>query len=124
MNSRLFMAFGLAILLSPSSITQTFRGGIAGNVTDASGAAIAGAEVQAVNIATQLRRETITTSTGTHPVSFRISENSYQDFLALMESVPGSEAGAMYREIFARGLKSLQAFYATHADHDEEGARP
>jgi Carboxypeptidase regulatory-like domain len=64
MNTRLFLAFGLAVLLSSSAFTQTFRGGITGNVMDASGAAIAGAEVQAVNTATQLRRETTTTSTG------------------------------------------------------------
>ncbi len=59
-----------------------------------------------------MKNDTSITSTGTHPVSFRISESSYQEFLALMESVPGSEAGAMYREIFARGLHSLKAFYA------------
>jgi len=64
MNSRLFVAFGLAILLSPSTFSQTFRGGISGNVTDSSGAAIAGAEVQALNTATQLRRDTISTSSG------------------------------------------------------------
>jgi Carboxypeptidase regulatory-like domain len=64
MNSRLFLAFGLAALLSSSAFTQTFRGGINGNVTDATGAAIAGAEVQAINTATQLRRDTVTTGTG------------------------------------------------------------
>src|SRR5260370_21993497 len=64
MNSRLFLAYGLAVLRSSSAFTQTFRGGISGNVTDATGAAIAGAEVQAVNTATQLRRDTNTTGTG------------------------------------------------------------
>jgi Carboxypeptidase regulatory-like domain len=64
MNARLFVVFMLAALLSSSAFTQTFRGGITGNVTDATGAAIAGAEVQAVNTATQLRRETTTTGTG------------------------------------------------------------
>lgn len=31
---------------------------------------------------------------------------------SLLESVPGSNVGNMYREIFARGLKSLREFYA------------
>ena len=70
MNSRFFFAISLVALLSPSAFTQTFRGGIAGNITDASGAAMAGADVQAVNTATQLRRETTTTSTG--EFTFRI----------------------------------------------------
>src|ERR1700732_212401 len=64
MISRFFLAFGLAALLSSSAFTQTVRGGIAGSVTYATGAAIAGAEVQAVNTATQLRRDTATTGTG------------------------------------------------------------
>src|SRR5258708_26401016 len=64
MNNRFFLVFGLAVLLSSSAFTQTFRGGISGNVTDATGAAIAGAEVQAINTATQLRRDTVTTGTG------------------------------------------------------------
>src|SRR5258708_11106830 len=64
MKTRLFLAFGLAILLSSLAFTQTFRGSITGSVTDASGAAIAGAEVQAGKPATQLRRETTTPGTG------------------------------------------------------------
>src|SRR5260370_16287029 len=64
MKTRLFVVLGLAVLLSSLAFTQTFRGSITGSVTDASGAAIAGAEVQAVNTATQLRRDTTTTGTG------------------------------------------------------------
>src|SRR5258708_12906067 len=64
MKARFFVVFGLAVLFSSIAFTQTFRGSITGNVTDASGAAIAGAAVQAVNTATQLRRETTTTGTG------------------------------------------------------------
>lgn len=48
----------------------------------------------------------------THAASFRISAEQYQDFQELLESVPGSNVGNMYREIFARGLKSLREFYA------------
>jgi hypothetical protein len=53
------------------------------------------------------------TKTGvTHAASFRISDAQHQEFLALLASVPGSDVGNMYREIFARGLQSLKAFYA------------
>lgn len=53
------------------------------------------------------------TKTGvTHAASFRISDAHHQEFLALLASVPGSDVGNMYREIFARGLQSLKAFYA------------
>ena len=48
---------------------------------------------------------------GTHAASFRISEGQYQEFVTLLGTVPGSDTGSMYREIFARGLKALQAFY-------------
>jgi hypothetical protein len=52
------------------------------------------------------------TKPGTHALCFRISEATYEEFVGLMATVPGSEAGAMYREIFARGLRSLKEFYA------------
>lgn len=48
---------------------------------------------------------------GTHAASFRISESMYQEFQALLSAIPGAEVGNLYREIFARGLKSLQVFY-------------
>ena len=51
-------------MLSSFLLGQTFRGGISGTVTDATGAAVSGAVVQTVNVATQLRRETTTTNTG------------------------------------------------------------
>ena len=53
-----------------------------------------------------------TKGTGTHAASFRISNEQYQGFLDLLASVPGSDVGNMYREIFDRGLRSLQAFYS------------
>ncbi len=55
---------GLTVLFNLSLYPQTFRGGISGTVTDASGAAVGDANVQAMNTATQLRRETATTNTG------------------------------------------------------------
>lgn len=51
-------------LLSVAAFSQTFRGGITGTVTDASGAAISGATVQAINVGTGLRRDATTSSTG------------------------------------------------------------
>jgi Carboxypeptidase regulatory-like domain len=55
----------LLTLLAPASlIAQTFRGGIAGTVNDASGAAVAGAAIRLVSPDTNLTREGITSSTG------------------------------------------------------------
>jgi len=58
----------LALLLlslgSASVIAQTFRGGITGTVTDASGAAVVGAAVKLVSPETGLTREGITSSSG------------------------------------------------------------
>lgn len=59
-----------------------------------------------------MNKTTTITKLGSHALCFRISESTFQDFVALMATVPGSEAGAMYREIFARGLRSLMDFYA------------
>ena len=54
----------LFCLLGVTGFSQTFRGGITGTVSDASGASIAGVTVQAVSSGTGLRRETTTTSAG------------------------------------------------------------
>ncbi len=54
----------LAFLASVSLIAQTFRGGVAGTVTDASGASIAGASVKLVSPDTGLTRESLTSSAG------------------------------------------------------------
>ena len=54
----------LASLASVALIAQTFRGGIAGTVADATGAAVAGAAVKLVSPDTGLTREGITSSTG------------------------------------------------------------
>ena len=50
--------------LAVAAYSQTFRGGINGSVSDATGAAIAGAAVKATNTATGLVRESVTTGTG------------------------------------------------------------
>jgi hypothetical protein len=62
----LFAACGLTV----ASFAQSTRGEIAGTVTDASGAAVAGAKVVAVGIDTGIKNETESTSSG----GFRFSE--------------------------------------------------
>ena len=54
----------LATLAPVALIAQTFRGGIAGTVTDATGAAVAAAAIKLVSPDTGLTREGITSSTG------------------------------------------------------------
>jgi Carboxypeptidase regulatory-like domain len=54
----------LLTLVASLLIAQTFRGGIAGTVNDASGAAVAGAGVRLVSPDTGLTRDGITSSTG------------------------------------------------------------
>lgn len=65
MNRRILPVLLLVTLLSSVSlIAQTFRGGIAGTVNDATGAAVAGAAVRLVSPDTNLTREGVTSSTG------------------------------------------------------------
>src|ERR1700730_11040432 len=68
MRLRAFRAkLSLVLLFCCFSITgfsQTFRGGITGTVTDQSGAAVGGANVQAVNVSTGLRRDAVSGDSG------------------------------------------------------------
>jgi len=52
------------ILFAEPAVSQTFRGGISGLVIDPSGAALVNASVKAVNTATGLRRDTVSSSAG------------------------------------------------------------
>jgi hypothetical protein len=54
----------LQLTMGGGAVAQTFRGGITGIVTDASGAVIGGATVRAENSSTSLSRETTTTANG------------------------------------------------------------
>src|ERR1700722_13471579 len=54
----------LAFLASVTLIAQTFRGGVAGTVADASGASLIGASVKLVSPETGLTRESLTSSAG------------------------------------------------------------
>ncbi len=58
------VTIALAFLVSAQLFSQTFRGGVAGTVTDASGAVIAGAAVKLVNPDTGLTRDTPSSSAG------------------------------------------------------------
>lgn len=49
-------------------------------------------------------------------VSFRVPQDEYDEFTDLLAKVPGSDTGAMYREVFRRGLQHVQAFYEKHLD--------
>lgn len=65
MNFRVSVVMGLLMVsVSIPGFSQTFRGGIAGAVTDPSGAAMAGVTVTATNTSTGLRRETESTAAG------------------------------------------------------------
>ena len=58
------VAVFLALLASASLMAQTFRGGVAGTVTDASGAAVVGANVKLVSPDTGLTRDGVSSSSG------------------------------------------------------------
>jgi hypothetical protein len=63
-SHRILLLLVLMILPGSTSLAQTFRGVISGNVTDTTGAAIPGAKVQLVNESTGLSRNQETTSSG------------------------------------------------------------
>ena len=63
-------ALALALVMSTSAAAQTFRGSIVGTVTDASGAAVAGAKVTVKNLDTGITRQTESADDG----SFAIPE--------------------------------------------------
>ena len=54
----------LPLLISASSLAQTFRGSINGTVTDPSGAVIPGAKVTATDVATAVVRDTVSSGAG------------------------------------------------------------
>src|SRR5207249_9062739 len=68
--SRAWRVFVLGIFLPLVSMQgQTERGAITGTVSDASGAAVPGAEVRVTNIATNIHTSTTSTGTGTYRVT-------------------------------------------------------
>ena len=63
-KSHLWLSLFLLLISSPLPFAQTFRGGIAGAVTDASGAVVPGANITLLNPETGLTRDTVTTGGG------------------------------------------------------------
>lgn len=62
---RLILAASVVVvLLALTAMSQTYRGGVSGSVTDQSGAAVPGASVQLINEGTSLTRTQETTSSG------------------------------------------------------------
>jgi hypothetical protein len=72
------------LAFAPSSFAQTFRGSIAGIVTDASGAVVAGAQVELIDNATGSKHDTTSSSSG---------EFSFPDLPLGSYTVTSSEAG-------------------------------
>jgi hypothetical protein len=65
LRSRLVIAASvIAVILTMTASSQTFRGGISGSVVDANGATLAGATLQLLNVGTGLARNQETTSAG------------------------------------------------------------
>jgi hypothetical protein len=65
LRSRLIIAASvIAVILTTTASSQTFRGGISGSVVDATGATIAGATLQLLNEGTGLARNQESTSAG------------------------------------------------------------
>ena len=64
MTGRLISVITLAFVVSAQLFAQTFRGGVTGTVTDASGAVVASAAVKLVSPDTGLTRETTASSAG------------------------------------------------------------
>lgn len=56
----------VVVLLAVAAVGQSFRGGILGTITDASGASVAGAKVTATNTGTGLVRESTTDADGNY----------------------------------------------------------
>ncbi len=76
MAARLLLAVVLASSLLSSSVTaQEARGTIQGRVVDASGAAVPGASVEVLNVATGVVTPTTTTTEGSYRVPFLIPGN-------------------------------------------------
>lgn len=53
-------------------------------------------------------------------LSFKVTEEQYQAFMRLVHTVPGADAGAMFREAFTRGLRDLEALYEGIAEAQDE----
>ena len=54
----------------------------------------------------------------TKTAAFRIADAQYEQFLDLLKSIPGADAGTLYREIFTRGLRA-ERLLQQEGDHQK-----
>lgn len=79
-------AIFLVLVIVPTTMAQTSKGFVVGNVTDPNGAAIAGANIKITNTATGVTRETISQQDGTYrldavdpgPYKVEVSANGFK----------------------------------------------
>jgi hypothetical protein len=92
------------LLLTPPSTThaQVLYGSLTGNVTDSAGAAVAGAKVQALNVGTNVLKETITNESGAYqftdllPGVYKVTISA-QGFKTLLQEKANIEANTVRR---------------------------
>src|SRR5580658_4700268 len=107
MNSATFRFLTLIAVLSLVSIDMlhgqtTVTGGIEGNVTDASSAAISGATVEATNVADSVARQTVTNGDGAYrfpsliPGTYSITIKK-EGFATFTREATRIDAGILYR---------------------------
>jgi len=75
----------LFLLLAAPAVTQTFRGGVNGMVTDPTGGAVLGAEIRATNEATGLSYVTASSNAG----EFSFQDLPLGNYTIVVSSSPG-----------------------------------
>jgi hypothetical protein len=65
------LSLAMAACLVPTTHAQVDRAGLNGTVTDTSGKALSGVQITALQTATGLHRETLTSSAGTYDIPGR-----------------------------------------------------
>jgi hypothetical protein len=65
---KIMFAAGMILCLAPLSLAQVDRAGVSGTVTDTSGGVLPQTHITAVDAATGLKRETVSSSTGTYDI--------------------------------------------------------
>jgi outer membrane receptor protein involved in Fe transport len=76
-SHRFTVIITLVLCMAAAAFAQSFRGGLRGQVKDASGAAISGAAVSARNLQTGIVRKTVTTADGGYVLS-ELSAGNYE----------------------------------------------
>ena len=107
MNSAKYRFLTLVAILSPLGIGTLYgqtavTGGIEGNVTDASGAAVAGATVEAIDVPDSVTRDTVTNNDGAYrfpsliPGTYSVTIKK-AGFATFLREATRIDAGIMYR---------------------------